>query len=339
LIEGLSRLGIAVDMVTPKILTPVYTATRLLFNEALRWRQFRGNVTIGIDADGYSIAGRRGGPPHVACVKGVIGDAVPFEGGWTRASMGFQAKLEAKHSQRADLVITVSRYCAARIEEMYGVSGAVVVPELINLGAWRELFQANPASPDPRKYTILSVCRFYPRKRLDVLLRAAALVRESIPELELRIIGNGPQRGRLLDICRDLDLTPVVRWLGDASMNTLAEEYNRADVFCLPSSQEGFGIVFLEAMAAGKPIVGTRAAAVPEVVRSGILVEPDDPEAMAEAILRYYRDPDLRYRMGEAGRADVRQFDMNRVAAQFLAEISKVAPALNALPIASLPAL
>jgi glycosyltransferase involved in cell wall biosynthesis len=131
----------------------------------------------------------------------------------------------------------------------------------------------------------------------------------------------------------------VVRWLGDASINTLAEEYNRADVFCLPSSQEGFGIVFLEAMAAGKPIVGTRAAAVPEVVRSGILVEPDDPEAMAEAILRYYRDPDLRYRMGEAGRDDVRQFDMNRVAAQFLAEISKVAPALNALPIASLPAL
>jgi glycosyltransferase involved in cell wall biosynthesis len=222
----------------------------------------------------------------------------------------------------------VSRYCAERLEELYGVRNAIVVPELIDLQAWRRLFQANPAATRPAKFIVLSVCRFYPRKRLDILLRAAGLLRNTIPELEIRIVGNGPEQERLRGICRELNLGPVVRWLVDASMSRLAEEYNRCDVFCLPSVQEGFGIVLLEAMAAGKPIVAARAAAIPELVRNGILVEPDNPEALAEAIGRLHRDPGLRRTLGSAGLRDVEQFEMNRVAARFLVAIARVAPDL-----------
>ena len=96
------------------------------------------------------------------------------------------------------------------------------------------------------------------------------------------------------------------------------------------SVQEGFGIVFLEAMAAGKPIVAARAAAIPELIRSGILVEPENPDALAEAIVCLYRDPDLRRALASAGLRDVEQFEMNRVAARFLAVIAKVAPGLGA---------
>jgi len=160
LVEALQHLGIDVTWVTPRIITPVYTATRVLFNERLRWRRFRGDATIGIDADGYAIAGRPGTLPHIACIKGVLGDAVRFERGAKRASMAFQAGLEAKHARRADRVITVSNYCAGRLEELYRVRNAAVVPELINLDAWRQLFQGNPAVPDLRKFTVLSVCRF-----------------------------------------------------------------------------------------------------------------------------------------------------------------------------------
>jgi glycosyltransferase involved in cell wall biosynthesis len=329
LVEGLCQLGIDVGMVTPRVPTPVYTATRILFNETLRWRKFAGEATVGIDVDGYTIAGRRASLPHIACVKGVLGDAIRFERGATRASMALQARLEGKHARRADLVITVSQYCAGRLEELYRVSNAVVVPELIDLDAWRQLFRANLAGPDPRRFTVLSVCRFYPRKRLDMLLRAAALLRGRVPQLEVRMVGNGPEYKRLRQLSSELRLERAVRWLGDVCASTLAAEYNRSDLFCLPSAQEGFGIVFLEAMAAGKPIVAVRAAAVPEVVRNGILIEPDDPEALAEAIIRLYRDPDLRDSLGSAGLRDVEQFEMRRIAKRFVREVAKVAPAVK----------
>jgi len=328
LVEALGHLGTNVTMITPGIITPIYTTTRILFNETLRWRRFNGDATIGIDADGYAIAGRRRSAPHIACIKGVLGDAVPFESGVTRMSMSLQARLEAKHALRATLVITVSRYCAERLEELYGARNAVVVPELIELDAWRRLFRAS-AVADSGKFTVLSVCRFYPRKRLEVLLRAAALLRGTLPEIEIRVVGNGPEYRRLRRICHQLRLEPMVRWLGDLSRSRLAAEYNQAKVFCLPSIQEGFGIVFLEAMAAGKPIVAARAAAIPEVVRNGILVEPDNPEALAEGLFRLYRDPDLCQRLGEAGQRDVEQFEMHRVARQFLTEVAKVASGIT----------
>lgn len=325
LIEAIQQLGISVGLVTPAASLPTYTATRVWFNESLRRRRFDYDVTIGIDVDGYSIAGRPGAPPHIACIKGVLGDAVCYESGVTRLSLALQARLEAAHARRASLVITVSRYCAKRLGELYGVKHAVVVPELIDLDAWRRKFLARPDAPDPRKFTVLSVCRFYPRKRLEVLLRAAALLRDRIPGLQVRIVGNGPERRRLQRICGELRMEALINWVGDAGMDQLANEYMRADVFCLPSVQEGFGIVFLEAMAAGKPIVATRAAAVPEVVRHGLLVEPDQHEALAEAILQLHRDHDLRASLGEAGRRDVEQFEMHHIARRFLSEVAKIA--------------
>ena len=326
LVVALRRLGIGVEMVRPKIHLPVFTVTRVLFNEGLRWRDLSAEATIGIDADGYSIAGKRNSPPHIACIKGVLGDAVRFESGLTRASMAFHSGLETKNARRADLVITISRYCAERIDELYGVRDAVVVPEVIDLNAWRDLFHSISAGPDGDKFTVLSVCRFYPRKRLDILLRAAAQLRETIPQLEIRIVGDGPGYKRLRGLCTELRLERMVHWLGDLPLARLAEEYRRAHVFCLPSVQEGFGIVFLEAMVAGKPIVAVRAGAVPEVVKSGILVEPESDEALADGILRLYRDPGLCNSLAAAGCRDVEQFDAHRIAPLFLSDVAKVAP-------------
>ena len=245
-------------------------------------------------------------------------------------AMAFQARLEAKHARRADLVITVSQYCADRLEELYGVKNALVVPELIDLQRWLRLFRANPAVPDPGKFTVLSVCRFYPRKRLDVLLQATALLRDRLPQLEIRIVGHGPEYRTPSAVC--LRSCVSNRSFTGSAMSALIRwpsEYNRCDLFCLPSAQEGFGIVFLEAMAAGKPIVAARAAAVPEVVRSGILVEPGHPEALAEAILSLYHDPEQRKSLGAAGLRDVEQFEMRRIATRFIKEVAKIVPAIK----------
>ena len=110
--------------------------------------------------------------------------------------------------------------------------------------------------------------------------------------------------------------------LGDVSQAELAREYQNCDVFCLPSVQEGFGIVFLEAMAAGKPIVAARVAAVPEVVTDGLLVEPESAKALADAIARLDADPTLRRDLGARGSRAVEQYDARRVAARFLEELA-----------------
>ena len=102
--------------------------------------------------------------------------------------------------------------------------------------------------------------------------------------------------------------------------------------FACPVCKEGFGIVFLEAMAAGKPIVAVRAAAVPEVVRNGILAEPENAESLAAGIVRLYRNPDPCRSLASACRADVENFDVHRVAGLFLSEISKALPAIEAGP-------
>ena len=320
LVEGIRALGSEVALVTPKWRLPLFTAERILFNELLRRSEFHADATVGFDLDGYRLAGHTKAP-HIAAIKGVLGDAVRFESGFTRASMALQARLEKLHAERADRVITVSRYCAERLDELYGVRAAIVIPELLDLDGWRTLFAKNPAPPGRNRFTVLCVCRFYRRKRVDVLLRAAAQLQQRIPELEIRIVGGGPEAGRLCTLARELRLESTVDWVGNATPDNLACEYNRAEVFCLPSVQEGFGIVFLEAMAAGKPIIAARAAAVPEVVQHGFLTEPDNPEALAEAILRLYSDSDLRMRLGASGRIEVEKYEMKRVAAQFLDQI------------------
>jgi glycosyltransferase involved in cell wall biosynthesis len=106
-----------------------------------------------------------------------------------------------------------------------------------------------------------------------------------------------------------------------------AQEYRNCDVFCLPSVQEGFGIVLLEAMAAGKPIIAARAAAAPEVVPHALLVEPDDPDALAAAIQRLSDDRILAAEIAHKGREAVLQYDAPAIARQFLAAAVKdVAP-------------
>ena len=105
----------------------------------------------------------------------------------------------------------------------------------------------------------------------------------------------------------------------------LLAEYRNAAVFALPSAQEGFGIVFLEAMASSLPVVAARAAAVPEVVAdgsTGILVPVNDHAALAEALMKLLQDEQLRRTLGFAGRDRVRQFDSPIVARKFLQAIS-----------------
>jgi glycosyltransferase involved in cell wall biosynthesis len=314
---ALRDLGHTVDFESPTLHLPVYTAERLWFNRGLR-PSARHDVTVGYDMDGYRIARE---PGHVASLKGVIADEVRLERGLTRLTMSVQARCERLHVRRASRVVVTSRYSAGCAQRMYRLDRApVVVPELIDLAAWRRHLQAAPAHST--RFTVLFVGRFYRRKRVNLLLDAAAELRSAIPKLEIRIVGNGPcaQVWRAQSV--RLQLEQTVTWLGDVSRAELAAEYNRASVFCLPSVQEGFGIVLLEAMAAGKPIIAARAAAIPEVAAHAALVEPESAAALARGIVDLYGSPEERSAQRVRGLAAVEQYDAARVARLFVEAVA-----------------
>ncbi len=317
-IEALARalraMGHVVELETPRHHLPIYTFERLAYNRGLQPRR-SFDLTVGFDMDGYRIAG--GNASHVAALKGVIADEVRFEAGLTRLTMAVQARCERVHAQRAARVIVPSAYSAERASELYGLTRVPhVVPEPIDIAEWRKLLEQNPA-PSMR-FTVLFVGRFYRRKRLDTLLRAAAALRARVPGIEFRIIGDGPHARHLTRLAQALELDGSVAWLGNVSRAELAAEYNRASLFCLPSEQEAFGIVLAEAMASGVPIVAARAAALPEVAPQAALFTPGDHGQLARQIEDLHHSPESREASRAAGLAHVRLYDAHLTAERFL---------------------
>ena len=258
-------------------------------------------------------------------LKGIIADELRNERGWVRALLSLQARWERRNAQRADLVLVTSRYSAEVAQREYGVppERLAVVPEPVDLEVWDDQFWRAPRRPRGGP-VVLCVARMYPRKRLGDLLRAATILRARLPDVRVRIVGRGPEWEAVSRLHVELGLDDGVALLGDLSRERLAEEYVNASVFCLPSVQEGFGIAFLEAMAAELPVVACRIAAVPEVVldgTTGLLVEPRAPAALAEAIERLVRGPELARRLGQEGRRRALGFSPRHVAERFLSAV------------------
>jgi len=171
-----------------------------------------------------------------------------------------------------------------------------------------------PAAPErSRRPTILTIARMRERyKGHDVVLRALAIVRARVPDVEWVAIGDGPLRPSLEELARALGVQRNVRFLGTVDDEERDAWLARADVFAMPSrlpgdglAGEGFGIVFLEAAARGLPVVAGAVGGALDAVRdgeTGRLVDPSDPHAVAHALIEILRD---RRRAGEMGGAAV----------------------------------
>jgi glycosyltransferase involved in cell wall biosynthesis len=322
LARGLRGRGHLVSVRPLRVRTRFHTLDRWLYNAQAALAPPAADVVVGVDLDGFLWARRRGRARFVVTLKGVIADELRNERGWVRVLLGVQARWERANCALADRVIVPSRYSAAIAASVYAIPPArlAVVPEPIDLAAWRALFAGAGRGRAPRP-TVLSVARMYPRKRLADLLEAAAILKPRIPRLQVRIVGRGPESARLRRLHARLGLGDTAVFLDELPRSTLAVEYMRAHCFCLPSVQEGFGLVLAEAMAAGLPVVACRAGAVPEVIvegRTGLLVPPRSPHELAGALERLLLDESGRASLGEEGRRRVEDFDVDRVAAGFL---------------------
>jgi glycosyltransferase involved in cell wall biosynthesis len=322
LVRGLRRLGHAVDIRPLSTRTGFHTFDRWLYNARAALAPPVADVTVGVDLDGFLLGRRRRRGPFVVMLKGIIADELRNERGWVRMLLSVQARWERANAERADRVVVPSRYSQAVARDAYGVPDAklAVVPEPLDLDEWRQRF-ADAAVPRAPRPTVLSVARMYPRKRLDDLLRATVMLRARVPDAQVRIVGEGPESVRLRALHRELGLGDAAVLLGEVTRQTLAVEYRRAHCFCLPTVQEGFGLVFAEAMAAGLPVVACRAAAVPEVVadrQTGILVTPRAPAELASAVETLLVNETLRAELGRAALRRVEAFGLERVARRFL---------------------
>ena len=181
-------------------------------------------------------------------------------------------------------------------------------------------FARNGHAPRDRPPTIGVVARLAPQKGHRVLFDALPRVLARVPETRVRVVGHEE-----LSTVAELRAYAAARGVADhvefegfrADVPALLHEL---DLFVLPSLWEGFGLVLLEAMAAGRPVVATAVGPVPEVVadgETGLLVPPGDPAALAEAILRVLGDPGLAERLGRAGRDRVqRTFRLEQMVAR-----------------------
>jgi phosphatidylinositol alpha-1,6-mannosyltransferase len=162
---------------------------------------------------------------------------------------------------------------------------------------------------------LLSVSRLVSKKGIDTTIKAFAKVLKKHPSSRYIIVGNGEQKKELQRLAAALNIADSVQFVGSIQHHhrKLVNYYNACDVFVQPSKTErsnveGFGIVFLEANACGKPVIGSFSGGIPSAVvnnETGILVQERDPSALAEAINKLFSNPSLAREMGKKGRKRV----------------------------------
>jgi colanic acid/amylovoran biosynthesis glycosyltransferase len=171
--------------------------------------------------------------------------------------------------------------------------------------------------------------RLSPEKGHIGLLEAFAMVRARAIDADLTLIGDGPERARIEQYVRVLELQDRVVLLGRLDEEQTLARIAASDVLVLPSFMEGLPIVLMEAMALGVPVIATRVAGVPELIsdeQQGLLFCPADWDELAERMARLLTDPPLRKRLGQAGRAKVEaQFEIGRTVEPLIARFTNVA--------------
>lgn len=175
-------------------------------------------------------------------------------------------------------------------------------------GVDAELF--SPMAVPDAGLTILSVGNLIPTKGHALLLRAFADISSRFPACRLEIIGEGSERERLVRLARDLGITNLVTFRGRQSREAVAQAMGACALFALPSSYEGLGCVYLEAMASGKPAIGCRGQGIDEIIEDGknsFLISPGNQAELAEYMRILLINEDFRHRIGSAARQRILQ--------------------------------
>ena len=256
------------------------------------------------------------------------GDVVPsYDGLMYKSSVQIYNIATKKVLEYADTIVTPSRYYINESLFLEDYKYKIVeIPNGINLRDFEVPYSKEECrrklglSVDKRIILFLGV--LHPKKGPDILLKAMPSVISEIPDSELVIVGDGVMRRELEELSRKYEVKGHVKFVGFVDENLKPLYYKAADVFCLPSiiTSESFGIVNLEAMACGVPVVASKIGGIPDVVKNGktgLLVPPRDPKALAEAIICLLQDENVRRKMGRNARKKAENYSWKRIAEKY----------------------
>jgi len=232
-----------------------------------------------------------------------------------RAGHGWKSRTQFRWaSHLVDRIIAVSDDAARLCVEADGVAARKVTRIWNGIDLSDFSFTGPAAAP-----IAISVARLSPEKDFPTLLRAVALAIREVPDLQLKLVGDGPERAKLEGLTRELGITSCVEFLGERT--DVPSLLAQAGFFVSSSLTEGISLTLLEAMAVGLPVVATAVGGNSEIVADGVtgqLVPPANPEALARAIVTMCRNENRWPALGRAGRSRVAQhFEVHRMVSDY----------------------
>jgi len=267
--------------------------------------QCLGHGMLGIVDDGWPLLTTLHHPITVDRQLALDHTTNPWQRFTTRRWFGF-LRMQVHVARRLPAIVTVSQNSRADISTELGVAPERVT--VVPVGVDHEVFRPPLDRTPVRGRIMVTSSSDVPLKGLVPLLEAVAKLATE-RDVELVVVGHPRPGGRVAKAIERLGLHPIVRCVTGITDEELAALYGEAEVAVVPSLYEGFSLPAIEAMACGVPVVATTGGALPEVVgrdgETGLLVEPNDPGALAVAIGRVLDDPELGRRLGDAGRERV----------------------------------
>lgn len=264
---------------------------------ALQWNQifsdFRPDVihahTLGFDSEIGAWLKRKFNCPLVVTTHGSDTNG-PLEKG--------QVDYLKSWCDRADTVVAVSKQLAERLRSCGTTTPITTI--------YNGFVPRIPAKNCMRNaFSIIQVGNLIRSKRVDVTIRAFSTLRKSWPDMKLTIVGQGPLHGELEELSKELGVADSVSFLGQLSNAEVFRKMSESRFFVMASKPEGFGIVYLEAMAAGCITIGTEGQGISDIIEhgaNGFLVPADDPERIAELLDWCLRNPDEGDRIAQEGK-------------------------------------
>ena len=223
--------------------------------------------------------------------------------------------LQALGTSQINTLLPVSKFTATEMDKHnpqlvkeYKILPNSLSPGFIENGTNLQSREQLSLSPGKMILTVsrLSIVEKY--KGIDLMIKSIKKITEQIPDTFLVIVGDGEDKPRLKNIAKDEGVANKVIFTGKISSKLLPSFYNACDLFVLPSTKEGFGIVFLEAMYFSKTCVGVSTGGVPEVIedgRTGLLCKQNDIDSLTNTVIHLLTNEALRHSLGKAGKEKV----------------------------------